>query len=113
MDRAPASEFRLARAKSSSTPISTFDWSRSTADSRECSGDLHFEFDGDPDRLGVIHLYVDAEIVVTARLHPLKVVDQLRVELRHGMAVASTLRLVVHFIEDFADILANGYRRAR
>jgi zinc transporter len=70
-------------------------------------GDLHFEFDGDPDRLGAIHLYVDAEIVVTARLHPLKVVDQLRVELRHGVAVASTLQLVVHFIEDFSDVVAN------
>jgi zinc transporter len=35
-------------------------------------GDLHFEFDGDPDRLGVIHLYFDADVVVTARLHPLK-----------------------------------------
>jgi zinc transporter len=70
-------------------------------------GDLHFEFDGDPDRLGVIHLYVDADIVVTARLHPLKVVDQLRVELRHGLAIAGTLRLVVHFIEDFSDLVAS------
>ena len=69
-------------------------------------GDLHFEFDGDPDRLGVIHLFFDADVVVTARLHPLKVVDQLRVELRRGMPVAGTLSLVVHFIEDFADVLA-------
>jgi zinc transporter len=69
-------------------------------------GDLHFEFDGDPDRLGVIHLYVDADLVVTARLHPLKVVDQLRVDLRGGMVVASTLRLVIQFVEDFSDILA-------
>ena len=69
-------------------------------------GDLHFDFDGDPDRLGVIHLFIDESLVVTARLHPLKVVDQLRVELRRGMAVASTLRLVVQFVEDFADTLA-------
>lgn len=69
-------------------------------------GDLHFEFDGDPDRLGTIHLYVDADLVVTARLHPLKVVDQLRVELRQGLVIASTLRLVVHFVEDFSDVLA-------
>ena len=61
---------------------------------------------GDPDRLGVIYLYVDADLVVTARLHPLKVVDQLRVDLRGGMVVASTLRLVIQFVEDFADILA-------
>ena len=36
-------------------------------------GDLHFEFDGDPDRLGAIHLYVDADLVVTARLHALPI----------------------------------------
>ena len=69
-------------------------------------GDLHFEFDGDPDRLGVIHLFVDESLVVTARLHPLKVVDQLRLELRRGLAIASTLRLVIQFVEDFADVLA-------
>ncbi len=69
-------------------------------------GDLHFEFDDDPERLGVIHLYVDADMVVTARLHPLKVVDQLRVELRRGTVVASPLRLLVRFIEDFTHILA-------
>jgi zinc transporter len=44
---------------------------------------------------------------VTARLHPLKVADQLRVELRRGtVVVASTLRLLVRFVEDFTDILA-------
>jgi zinc transporter len=69
-------------------------------------GDLHFEFDGDPDRLGVIHLFVDESIMVTARLHPLKVVDQLRLELRRGMAVASPLRLLIQFVDDFADVLA-------
>jgi zinc transporter len=70
-------------------------------------GDLHFEFDGDPDRLGVIHLFVDESLMVTARLHPLKVVDQLRIELRNGLPVPGTLALVVHFIEDFSDVLAN------
>jgi hypothetical protein len=37
---------------------------------------------------------------------PLKVVDQLRLEVRRGMAVASTLRLIIQFVEDFADTLA-------
>ena len=69
-------------------------------------GDLHFDFDGDPDRLGEIHLFVDESLVVTARLHPLKVVDQLRLELRRGMAVTSTPRPVIQFIEDFADVVA-------
>jgi zinc transporter len=69
-------------------------------------GDLHFDFDGDPDRLGEIQIFVDEGLVVTARLHPLKVIDRLRLELRRGMAVTSTLRLVIQFIEDFADVVA-------
>jgi hypothetical protein len=32
-----------------------------------------------------MRLYIDKDIVVTARLHPLKVADQLRVQLRGGM----------------------------
>ncbi|MGA7880374.1 MAG: CorA family divalent cation transporter [Terrimicrobiaceae bacterium] len=69
-------------------------------------GDLHYEFDGDPDRLGVMHLYVDESLVVTARLHALKVADQLRLQLRGGMVVPSTLRLLIQFLEDFSDTIA-------
>jgi zinc transporter len=68
--------------------------------------DLHYEFDDDPDRLGVMRLYIDKDIVVTARLHPLKVADQLRVQLRGGMVVPGTMRLVIQFLEDFADTVA-------
>jgi zinc transporter len=70
-------------------------------------GDLHYEFDNDPDRLGVMRLYVDADLVITARLHPLKTVDQLRLELRRGLLVSSTLCLITRFVEDFADSVAS------
>ena len=69
-------------------------------------GDLHFEFDNDPDRLGVMRLYIDKDVVITARLQALKVADQLRSQLRHGLIVPSTLRLVVQFVEDFADTVS-------
>jgi zinc transporter len=69
-------------------------------------GDLHYEFDDDPDRLGVMHLCVDERLVVTARLQALKVADQLRLQLRGGMVVPSTLRLVIQFLEDFSDTIA-------
>jgi zinc transporter len=100
-----ANEFRLAREILLNSDVHI----RLEATDRGFAGvlgDLHFEFDNDPERLGVIHLYVDADMVVTARLHPLKVVDQLRVELRRGTVVANPLRLLVRFIEDFTDILA-------
>jgi zinc transporter len=70
-------------------------------------GDLHFEFDADPDRLGVMRLYVDENIVVTARLHPLKAADRLRLEARGGVAFASTMSLVIRFVEDVTDILSS------
>lgn len=68
-------------------------------------GDLHFEFDADPDRLGVLRLYVDEDIVVTARLHPLKAADLLRLEVRGGAAFESTTSLVIRFVEGVTDIL--------
>jgi Mg2+ and Co2+ transporter CorA len=51
-------------------------------------------------------LYVDERLVVTARLQALKVADQLRLQLRGGMVVPSTLRLVIQFLEDFSDTIA-------
>jgi zinc transporter len=68
-------------------------------------GDLHFAFDADPDRLGVPRLYVDEDIVVTARLHPLKAADLLRLEVRGGAAFESTTSLVIRFVEGVTDIL--------
>ncbi len=69
-------------------------------------GDFHFEFDNDPDRLGVMRLYIDEDVVITARLQALKVADQLRSQLRQGLTVPSTLRLVVQFVEDFAETVS-------
>lgn len=68
-------------------------------------GDLHYEFDADPDRVGVMRLYVDEDFVVTARLHPLKAVDKLRVEVRSGLQIATTMGLVIRLVEDVTDTL--------
>ena len=54
-----------------------------------------------------MRLYVDADLVITARLHPLKTVDQLRLELRRGLLVSSTLCLITRFVEDFANSVAS------
>ncbi len=67
--------------------------------------DLHYEFDADPDRVGLLRFYVDQDLVVTARLHPLKSADRLRLEVRGGLVVASTMQLVTRFVEHVTDSL--------
>ena len=68
-------------------------------------GDLHYEFDADPDRLGVMRIYVDEDFVVTARLHPLKAADRMRLEVRGGLPIATSMGLVIRFVEDVTDTL--------
>lgn len=68
-------------------------------------GDFRYESDNDTDLLGVMRLYVDDTFIITTRLHALKAVDQLRVEVRNGLPIASPMDVVFHFLEDATDIL--------
>src|SRR6478752_7944632 len=67
--------------------------------------DLHYDFDADPDRVGLLRFYVDQDLVVTARLHPLKSADRLRLEVRGELTVATTMQLVTRFVEHVTDSL--------
>lgn len=66
-------------------------------------GDLHHDFNGDPEGIGTLHVYVDKQIVVTGRRHPLKTVDRLRRTLGAGFVAASTGDLFVKLIEELAE----------
>jgi zinc transporter len=63
-------------------------------------GDLHHDFNGDPEGLGVLYVYVDNHLLVTGRRHPLRAVDQLRLELQRGAVVPSTPQLFARLIHD-------------
>lgn len=66
-------------------------------------GDLHHDFNGDPEGLGVLHVYVDQGLLITGRRHPLRAVDQLRRELLGGLTVPSTPQLfarLIHLVDD-------------
>jgi len=66
-------------------------------------GDLHHDFNDDPEGFGTLRLYIDKNFVVTGRRHPLKAVDQLRLEMTNGLAVATTTDLFGRLIEELAE----------
>lgn len=70
-------------------------------------GDLHHDFNGDPEGFGTLRLYIDKHVLITGRRHPLKAVDQLRREMGAGLEVASTIDLLARMIE----LLAATFQR--
>lgn len=70
-------------------------------------GDLHHDFNGDPEGFGTLRLYVDRHMLITGRRHPLKAVDQLRREMVAGVDVVSTADLLARLIE----LLAATFQR--
>jgi zinc transporter len=67
-------------------------------------GDLHHDFDGDPESFGVLRVYVDGERMITGRLHPLRSSDTLRRQLLAGtLEVASPRGLFERYVACLAD----------
>ncbi len=69
-------------------------------------GDLHYDFDTDPDGLGVLCLYINAHCVISTRRRPLKAIDQVRQDLANGMVVATPIEVMVHLIKILVDIFS-------
>lgn len=63
-------------------------------------GDLHHDFNGDPEGLGVLRVYVDNQVLITGRRHPLRAVDHLRRALQGGLAVPTTAQLLARLVHD-------------
>jgi zinc transporter len=58
-------------------------------------GDLHYEFDTDPDALGSIRMYVDQDCLITGRRHSLKAIDRLRLDLIDGASILDFGQIVM------------------
>ena len=67
-------------------------------------GDLHYNFDTDPDGLGSVRLYVDASLLITVRRQPLKSTDRLRQDLSQGLAIETPIQLVVHLLQHLTEL---------
>ncbi|HEY3699823.1 MAG TPA: CorA family divalent cation transporter [Spongiibacteraceae bacterium] len=70
-------------------------------------GDLHHDFNGDPEGFGTLRLYIDKHLLVTGRRHPLKAIDQLRRETSAGLEISTTGDLFARLIE----VLAETFQR--
>ena len=70
-------------------------------------GDLHYDFDADPDNLGLLRIYVDRSWVISVRGRPLKAIDRLRISLLHGEQVETSLDLMVHFLQSATELFSN------
>lgn len=66
-------------------------------------GDLHHDFNGDPEGFGFLCVYLDARQMVTGRRHPLRAIDQVRRDMQAGHRVVSTVQLFAHLIEAIDD----------
>jgi zinc transporter len=67
-------------------------------------GDVGYEFESDPEHLGLLHVYVDEHWIVTARTHPLKVADQLRREFLEGAIAPTPLFVLIRFAEELGEL---------
>lgn len=66
-------------------------------------GDLHHDFDEDPDGLGVIKIYLGHDLVVTGRRHPLRSTNELRREIIAGAEIDSPILWLAHFVHQLAE----------
>jgi zinc transporter len=66
-------------------------------------GDLHHDFNADPEGFGTLRVYVSERQMISARRHPLKTVDVLRRELRTGTTISSPIALFEILIDRLAD----------
>lgn len=67
--------------------------------------DVAFDFSFDAGDVATLWMGVQPGLVVTARSHPLRSVDRLRVAVKRGDPLATSVELLVHLLHDQADEL--------
>jgi zinc transporter len=73
--------------------------------------DVTFDFSFDPADIATLWVAVYADRVVTARAHPLRSVDRLRMAAKRGDPIESTVELLDHLLRDQADELQRIVRQ--
>ncbi len=74
--------------------------------------DLTFDFDYDASNMATLWVFASPQLVVTARLHPLRSVDRLRHAIKSGERIESSVALLDHLVRDQADELQRMVRTA-
>ena len=74
--------------------------------------DVTYDFAYDVSQISTLSMCVQRSCVVSARLHPLRSVDRLRVAVKGGENFESPVSLLVHLLRDQADVLQQIQREA-
>ena len=74
--------------------------------------DVLFDSSFDASEVGTTTLCIGPRLLVSARLRPLRSVDQLRSAVRAGQAFRSPVELLAHLLRDQANVLADIVRRS-
>ncbi|CAN5804734.1 transporter [soil metagenome] len=72
--------------------------------------DVHFEFGFEPSDIATLWISVDSRLVVTGRTQPLRSVDALRVAVRDGQSLRSSVALLEQLLRKQADGLVSIVR---
>jgi zinc transporter len=74
--------------------------------------DVAYEFSFDPSEIKTLWLAVNQRVVISARVHPLRSIDRLRLAVKEGQHFASTVSLLNHLLNDQGDVLVRIVREA-
>lgn len=73
--------------------------------------DVHYNFAFEPSDISTLWLSVSPQLMVSARVQPLRSIDRLRAAVKQGRAVHSTVELLVHLMHDQCDVLVDIVRK--
>jgi zinc transporter len=74
--------------------------------------DVAFEFSFDVGEVATLWLSVDEHAVISARRHPLRAIDRLRMAVKRGTPLGSSVELLDHLLREQADELQRVVRKA-
>ncbi len=72
--------------------------------------DVHYDFAFEPSDISTLWLSVGQRLVVSARVQPLRSIDQLRDAVKKGARLRSSVDLLVHLMHDQEDVLVRIVR---
>lgn len=72
--------------------------------------DVHFDFSYAPSDIATLWISVDPRLIVTARQSPLRSVDRLRLAIKRGESIGSTVEVLERLLRAQADVLVDVLR---
>lgn len=74
--------------------------------------DVQFDFSVDPTNVSTVSLCIAPNLMVSARLRPLRSLDRLREAVRSGQTFRSSAELLAHLLRDQAEVLVDIARQS-